>query len=78
MSQTTLEWLLLPNGVTFSVFDDVSDGTYYPRIEDLVWAIPVAILLTLLRKFVVEKYVSDGSFFDESDLLLAALVSTSD
>jgi hypothetical protein len=82
MSQTTLEWLLLPFGVwqwavfftLFGVIDcveallgervtvagmkfdmfETNDEAYYPKIWHLGLSIPIALLLSLFRKFVVE------------------------
>lgn len=55
--QSFTEWLLMPVGMTLSVFD-TPDGSYYPRITDLWISVPIAIFLTLLRKFVVESIIA--------------------
>lgn len=76
--QTTLEWLLLPRGTNmflqtcvsitniflgmgFSVFE-TGDGAYYPKMTHLAWSIPIALLLSLFRKYVIEGYLLFKSF----------------
>lgn len=56
--QTTLEWVLLPNGMKFSMFEESTDGSYYPQMSHLLWALPIAFCLSLLRRYVVEGMIA--------------------
>ena len=55
------EWFWLPPNVTWESFANTpstivnGEPTYYPRVPDLLWAFPIALLVIPLR-FLVERY----------------------
>ncbi len=57
MEQTFTEWLVMPRGLKFNVFD-VDDGSFYPRLEQLWISIPIALVLLFIRKCIFEGFVN--------------------